>query len=127
MGRVALVAVLLTALAVPAVASAAAGPPPGKYSTKIAAPPPLKGTWTLTFARNGTYTIAQAGRVVVRGHDFSVGSQIKFSKETGPKACTADGYYNFKRTGKTLTFHSLSDKGCAGRALVLGHRFTFAG
>ena len=54
-----------------------------------------------------------------------MGSQIKFSKETGPKACNSDGYYNFKRTGKTLTFQSLSDKACVGRALVLSHRFTF--
>lgn len=55
------------------------------------------------------------------------GSQVKFSQETGSKACPSTGYYNFKRSGKTLTFAKLSDPKCAGRAFVLSHSFKFAG
>ena len=114
------------ALALPSLALAD-GPPAGKYSAKITTPPELKGTWVLSFAKSGTYTITQAGKVVVRGHDLSVGPQMQMYKETGSKACPSTGYYNFKRTGKTLTFAKLSDPKCAGRAFVLSHAFTFAG
>lgn len=127
MKRFAAIASLLMVMAVPSVALAADGPPPGKYTAKIAAPAALKGTWTLSFAKNGTYTIARGGKIVVRGHDLSVAPQMQFSNETGPLACKSAGYYNFKRSGKTLTFEQLSDKGCSGRALVLSHRFTFVG
>ena len=114
------------ALAPPSLALAS-GPPAGKYTAKITAPAALKGTWALTFAKSGTYTISQAGKVVVRGHDFSVGPQMKMFKETGSKACTSIGYYDVKRTGKSLTFKKLSDPGCAGRAFVLSHVFKLAG
>jgi hypothetical protein len=124
MRRLAILAALLAAPALPALALAADGPPPGKYTGKLTAPARLKGTWALTFAKNGTYVIAQNGKIVVRGHDLSIGPQMQLYKETGPLACTALGFYNFKRTGKTLTFEQLSDKKCAGRALVLSHRFT---
>jgi hypothetical protein len=125
MKRLAVIAALLTAMALPSLALAADGPPPGKYTAKIAAPAALKGTWTLSFAKNGTYTISLNGKIVVRGHDLSIAPQIQFYKETGSKACKSLGFYNFKRSGKTLTFDQLNDKGCAGRSLVLSHRFTF--
>jgi len=125
MKRFAAVAAVLAMLAAPALAQAGDGPPPGIYTAKIAAPAALKGTWTLSFARNGTYAISQNGKVVVHGHDLSIGPQIQLYRETGPKACKALGFYNFKRSGKTLTFSSLHDPGCAGRAVVLSHRFTF--
>ena len=114
--------VFATALALPALALGD-GPPAGKYSAKITTPAALKGTWTLTFVKSGTYTISQAGKVVVRGHDLSIGPQMQMYKETGPKACKAIGFYNFKRSGKTLTFSKLSDPSCAGRVFVLSHRF----
>jgi hypothetical protein len=114
------------ALALPSLALAD-GPPAGKYAAKITTPLELKGTWVLTFAKNGTYAITQAGKVVVRGHDLSVGGQMQMSKETGSKACTSIGYYNFKRSGKTLRFSKLSDPKCAGRAFVLSHSFKLVG
>jgi hypothetical protein len=114
-------AIAALALALPS-AALASGPPAGTYTARITAPAPLKGTWALTFAK-GTYTIAQAGKVVVRGRDLAVGSQIKMYGETGSKACLSAGYYTFKRTGKALTFSKLSDPRCAGRALVLSHSF----
>jgi hypothetical protein len=124
MKRLGILAALLAALALPSLAPAADGPPPGKYTAKITTPAALKGTWTLSFSKNGTYTIARNGKIVVRGHDLSIAPQMQFSKETGPLACKSLGFYNFKRTGKTLTFEQLSDKKCAGRELVLSHRFT---
>jgi len=114
------------ALALPSLAFAS-GPRAGKYTAKITTPAEFRGTWALTFAKSGTYTISQAGKVVVRGHDFSVGPQMKMFKETGSKACTSIGYYDFKRGGKTLTFKKLSDSGCAGRAYVLSHVFKLVG
>jgi hypothetical protein len=122
MKRLALIASLIAALAVPSLALAD-GPPAGKYTAKITTPAVLKGTWMLTFVKSGSYTISQNGKVVVRGHDLSVGPQMQMYKETGSKACKSIGFYNFKRTGKTLTFMKLSDPGCAGRALVLAHSF----
>jgi hypothetical protein len=124
MRRLGMLAAVVAAAALPAPALAADGPPPGTYKAKIAAPAQLKGTWALAFAKNGTYTIARNGKIVVRGHDLSIAPQMQFYKETGPLACKALGFYNFKRSGKTLTFEQLNDKKCAGRALVLSHRFT---
>ncbi|HET6174148.1 MAG TPA: hypothetical protein VFD90_16170 [Gaiellales bacterium] len=112
------------ALALPSLALAS-GPADGTYKAKIATPAQLKGTWSLSFAKGGAYTIAQGSKVVVRGHSLSVAPQIKFAKETGPLACTSPGYYNFKRSGQTLSFKKLSDS-CGGRALILAHRFTLA-
>jgi hypothetical protein len=100
MRRLAFLWALLAALALPSLALAG-GPPAGKYTTKILTPPPLKGTWAISFARGGRYTIRQNGAVVVRGTYLSVAPQIEFSKESGSK--------------------------CVGRAYVLGHRFTLAG
>ena len=115
MRRLAVIAALLTAPVLPALAQAADGPPPGKYTATVKAPAPLKGTWTLNFAKNGTYTIAQNGKTVVHGHDLSIAPQIQFYKETGPKACKSLGFYNFKRSGKTLTFEQLNAR--AARAV----------
>jgi hypothetical protein len=126
MKPLALIASLIASLAVPSLALAD-GPPAGKYTAKITTPAVLKGTWTLTFVKSGSYTIAQGGKIVVRGHDLSIGPQMQMYKETGSKACKSIGFYNFKRTGKTLTFTKLSDPGCAGRALVLSHSFKLAG
>jgi hypothetical protein len=125
MKRLAVAAALVAALALPSLALAG-GPPAGKYTTRITTPPELKGTWAISFASGGKYTIRQNGTVVVRGHYLAVAPQIEFGKETGSKACPAVGYYDWKRRGKALTFHKLSDPKCAGRAFVLGHPFTLA-
>jgi hypothetical protein len=112
--------------ALPSLARAADGPPPGTYTAKITSPAALKGTWALTWVKNGTYRIARNGKVVVKGHDLSIGPQMQLSKETGSLACKSIGFYNFKRTGKKLAFSKLSDPSCAGRALVLSHVFKLA-
>jgi hypothetical protein len=123
MRRLAVVAsVVAAALALPALALAD-GPPAGKYSAKITSPATVKGTWVLTWVKNGTYTVVQNGKIVVKGHDLSIGPQMQLYKETGSRACKSLGFYNFKRSGKTLTFEKLSDPRCAARAFVLSHSF----
>jgi hypothetical protein len=119
MKRLALVASVLALLALPSFALAGASLP-GTYTTKITTPPEFKGTWALTFAKAGTYTITERGKVVVRGRYVSLGSQITFSKETGPLACTKLGDYTWKRAGTKLAFTRESDA-CVGRRYVLEH------
>jgi hypothetical protein len=124
MRRLAAVASMIALLALPSVALAA-GLPPGKYTAKVTTPANLKGTWVLNFARGGTYTIADNGAVVVRGH-FTSTSMIYLSGEKGPAACPQFGVYRWKRSGKTLRFTKVSDP-CAGRVAVLHNPFTAAG
>ena len=121
MTRLAILASLAVALVLPSLALASA-PPAGTYTTKIATPPELKGTWALTFTKQATYTITLNGKLAIRGHSAG-GAKLLFTKETGPKACPTVGKYTWKRTGKTLTFTKLSDP-CVGREFVLGHVFT---
>jgi hypothetical protein len=119
-----MLAAVVAAAALPAPALAADGPPPGTYKAKITAPARLKGTWSLAFAKNGTYTITRNGKIVVRGRDLSIAPQMQLSKETGPLRLQGARLLQLQRSGKTLTFERLNDKKCAGRALVLSHRFT---
>ena len=123
MRRLAVVASMIAALALPSVVLAGTLPL-GKYTTKVKTPARLKGMWVLSFLKGGKYTITDNGAVVVRGH-FTSTSRIYLSNETGPAACPQFGAYAWKRTGKTLRFTKLSDP-CAGRATVLGHLFTAA-
>ena len=124
MKRLIVAASLIAALALPSLAFAASAPM-GSYSTKLTTPKQFKGTWVMTFAKGGTYTIKLNGKVVVRGHDLSIGSQIQFEGETGPAACPTPGFYTFKKSGKKLTFSKIHDPAsCSGRSYVLGHPFT---
>jgi hypothetical protein len=121
MKRLALVASVAAVLALPSFALAG-GSLPGTYTTAITTPPEFKGTWALSFAKANTYTISERGKVVVRGHYASLGSEITFSKETGPLACKQFGDYHWKLTGKKLAFTRVSDP-CVGRKYVLEHPF----
>jgi hypothetical protein len=125
LNRFVIVASLLAALVLPSLAFAGSGLS-GAYSTKIGTPKEFKGTWTMTFANGGTFTIKLNKTVVVRGHDLALGSQIQFEGEKGPAACPTTGFYTYKRAGKKLTFTRIHDVACAGREYVLGHPFTAA-
>ena len=121
--RVAPAVAVLAALALPSLALA--GPTlTGTYTTKIGAPAELKGSWSLTFAKGGGYTVARAGQIVIRGKYSTSGSKITFSHETGPLACPKTGTYTWRRSGNTLGFARRSDAACTGRAGVLAHGFT---
>jgi hypothetical protein len=121
--RAALAAAVLAALVLPSLALGSATLT-GRYTTKIAAPVEFKGSWALTFARGGSYTVVQDGHVVVRGRYSTTGSKITFSHETGPLSCPKAGTYTWRRFANTLRFTRRSDAVCTGRAGVLAHTFT---
>lgn len=119
---------MLTAgLALPAGASAASAFP-GKYRTKLSAPAQFKGTWTLTFTKSGTYSVALGASVLVNGRYTVSGSKITLGHEKGPASCAPAGTYSFKRTGSSLKLTKVSDSvaKCAGRIMVLTHPLTAA-
>lgn len=125
MRRLAALATIIAALALPSLALAGNSTLPlGKYSAKIRSPAQLKGTWVLDFLQGGKYTITDNGAVVVRGH-FTSTSRVYLSNEVGPAACPQFGVYGWKRAGKTLTLRKVSDP-CVGRATVLGRSFAAA-
>ena len=121
MRRLAALASIIAALALPSVALAASSPV-GTYTATIKTPAALKGTWVLSFKKGGTYAISDNGAVVVRGH-FTSTPRVSLSKETGPAACPQVGTYTWKRAGKKVTFSKVSDP-CPGRSAVLSHPFT---
>jgi hypothetical protein len=127
MRRLALLLMITAGLVLPAAASAA-GPFPGKYTTKLASPAQFKGTWTLTFTKAGTYTVALKGAVLVNGKYTVSGSKITLGHEKGPASCGPAGTYSFKRTGASLKLTKVSDSAakCAGRIMVLTHGLTAA-
>ena len=97
----------------------------GNYATTIKSPPELKGTWVLSLANGGTYTVVDNGQVLVRGRYATTGSRITFGHETGNGACAKTGTYTWKKTGKTLTFTRVSEStDCRGRSAGLAHTFT---
>jgi hypothetical protein len=121
MRRVVFALAVVAALIVPA-SGAAALTLKGTWTTKIATPAQLKGTWGLHFIGYPKYTITQAGKVVVRGHYASVGNQIQFNDDSGPLKCKQFGVYTVALTAKAISFKRTSDP-CTGRSFVLGHRF----
>ena len=97
----------------------------GTFTTTIKTPAELKGTWVLTFAKGGTYTVAGNGHLVVRGKYSTTGSKIAFGHETGDGACAKSGTYTWKKAGKTLKFTRVSDSPlCSGRIRVLAQTLT---
>jgi hypothetical protein len=106
----------------------AAGPLSGKYQTRIASGQ-LKGTWTISFVPNGTYTVKRPFPGLVRGKDTFSGSTVTFNHEgTSPDGtCNQKpGKYRFTVTGKTLKLTLISDS-CVGRRAVLSHKLTNVG
>jgi hypothetical protein len=99
----------------------------GKYRTTIKSPAEFKGTWVLTLAKGGTYTVVHNGQnqILVHGRYSATGSKITFAHETGDGACAKSGTYTWKKTARTLKFTRVSDSPlCSGRSGVLAHTFT---
>ena len=117
-----LVLVAIVALASSSVALAAGGLP-GTYKTTVSSPAQLKGTWSLTLAKGGTYTVAWNGQTVARGRYAATTTTITLDRERG-SGCTGAGMYAWKKSGKTMTFvRKRESTSCQARATVLGHRF----
>ena len=115
--------VATVALGVCSVAVAAGGLS-GTYTTTVKSPAALKGTWAITFAKGGSYTVRVNGETVARGRYTSTAKTITLDREQG-SGCTGAGTYAWKRSGKMLTFvRKRETASCQARALVLGHRFT---
>lgn len=117
------VAVIVAALALSSVAPAAGGLS-GTYKTTIKSPAQLKGSWVLTLAQGGSYTVAVNGQPVARGKYTSTAKTITFDRERG-SGCTGAGTYAWKKSGKTVSFtRKRETASCQARAAVLAHRFT---
>jgi hypothetical protein len=112
-----------TALAISSVALASGGLS-GTYQTTIKSPAQLKGTWSLTFAKGGKYTVAVNGQSVARGWYSTTGTTVTFARERG-SGCSGAGTYAWRKSGKTVTFtRKRESSSCQARATVLAHRFT---
>ena len=119
--RLACVAVVLLALAASSVALAAGGVV-GTYTTTVNSPPQLKGKWSLTLAKGGTYTVALNGKALARGSYAATLTTITLRE---PDGCGGTGTYAWKKSGKTMLFiRKRESPSCPERAAVFAHRFT---
>jgi len=116
----------VAALALSSFAVAATGLS-GTYRTTIKSPAQLKGTWSIAFAKGGTYAVAVNGQPVARGTYRSTAATITFTRERG-SGCAGVGTYGWKKSGKVVTFTRKREaSSCQARATVLAHRFTQVG
>jgi hypothetical protein len=96
----------------------------GTYKTTLKTPAQLKGTWALTLAKGGAYTVAWNGHRVARGSYSTTRRTITFAHERGSD-CAGTGTYAWTKTGTTVTFvRKRESSSCQARATVLAHRFT---
>jgi hypothetical protein len=126
------VAVAIALLASALYGCGGASGPTGTYTTYIPGPTGrhgnlVAGKWTVTFAKNGTYTITSGPEVAL-----SVGRRSHYRGTTfviataNPGPCGAPhgtGTYTLKLTGATLRFVRVKDP-CQLRALILGFPYT---
>ena len=114
-------AVVTLALAVSSVALAAGGVV-GTYTTTVNSPPQLKGNWSLTLTKGGTYKVALNGKALARGTYTATATTITLRE---PAGCGGTGTYAWKKSGKTMRFiRKRESSSCPERAAVLAHRFT---
>jgi hypothetical protein len=105
-------------------AAAASGGLSGTYQSTIKSPAQLQGTWALTLAKSGAYTVKLNGQAVARGGYSTTATTITFAHERG-SGCTGAGTYAWKKSGNIVTFTRKRDSSsCQARAAVLAHRFT---
>jgi hypothetical protein len=117
----ALLAALVAAVVMSSVAFAAGGLS-GTYTTTIKSPAQLKGKWSLTLKKGGTYMVAMNGKALARGTYSATATTITLREPTG---CGGSGTYAWKRSGKTMSFtRTRESTSCQVRAAVLAHRFT---
>jgi hypothetical protein len=118
-----LVVIAVAALAMSSVALAA-GSVTGTYATTIKSPSQLKGKWSLTLVKGGTYAVVWNGQVVARGKYSATPKTITFDHERG-SGCTGAGTYAWAKAGRIVTFTRKKESiSCQARAAVLAHRFT---
>jgi hypothetical protein len=89
---------------------------PGPQAEKLA------GTWTVSFAADGTYTVRQGETEHVQGTYTVTGDEVTMNDTHGDFACVGDeleGVYRVRREGQTLTLTKVKDDSCQGRAVIL--------
>jgi hypothetical protein len=127
MKRLIPVAALACAIVLAAEATAAGSPLTGQFQTVISGKnSALNGTWVLSFAPNGFYTVAKKPRlntVLVAGSSAISGKKLLLSDLQGRLACKAPAAYMFNLSGKTVRFKKLNDP-CAGRLALLKASWT---
>ena len=115
-------AVVVVALTLCSVALGAAGVT-GTYTATIKSPTEIKGTWVVTFARGGRYTVALNGKGLARG-TYSASATTITLRESSAAGCGGTGTYAWKKSGQTLRFMRKREApACQGRAAVLAHPF----
>jgi hypothetical protein len=125
MKRFAIPAASFVAMLALSTVALASGTLAGKYTATITSPAQLKGTWVLSLAKGGTYTVVDNGQLLIRGKFAATGSKITFGHETGSGACAKTGTYTWKKRGTTLRFTRVTESPlCDGRSAVLAHTFT---
>jgi hypothetical protein len=131
--RLAAFLLCVPALAFAGASVAATSPLQGTWKTMISSPVPLlHGTWEITFAPNGAYTVVKAPNtkaLMVSGTSTVSGSTLTLTDKGGPASCpgsTARARYTFKVTGKTLKLTKISEP-CTGRAVIFAGTFTKVG
>ena len=118
--RIAVIVPILT-LAIVVPPALASGGLSGTYSTKIAKPAMIKGTWKVRFAA-GVDTVYLNGKHEAGGTYRISGSKITF-KRAASGGCHKPGKYSFTLSGKTLKFTKISDP-CPNRPEILARTFT---
>ena len=116
---------VLGGLVLAGTAVAAPTPVAGVYQATIKGKASLlNGTWLISFAPSGAYTVAKepATRLPLIGGVSKVSHQsLSFDDKTGPLACTgaqAKAVYSWSRSGSKLILKPVHET-CAGREAIL--------
>ena len=122
--RIALASAVAAVLAASSVALGAGGPL-GTYKSTIKSPAQIKGTWSVSFKKNGVYAVSLNGRSLARGTWSATATTITLRE---PNGCGGTGTYSWKKSGRVLRFTRKSEAaGCEIRAAVLRHPFAQVG
>ena len=121
--RLALAALVLVTLGLSSAALGAAGGVPGTYTTTITKPSQLKGKWTLTFAKGGTYKVILNGRTLGRG-TYSATATTVTMREPAGHGCGGSGTYAWRKSRTTMRFiRKREAASCGVRGTVLARPF----
>ena len=115
--------VVLAAFGLSSVALGAAGGVRGTYTTTITKPDMLKGKWSLTFAKGGTYKVVLNGRTLGRGTYSATASTVTMREPAG-HGCGGSGTYAWRKSRTTMRFvRKREAASCQVRATVLARPF----
>jgi hypothetical protein len=118
--------VVIAAFGLSSAALGAAGGVRGTYTTTMTKPDMLKGKWTLTFAKGGTYKVILNGRTLGRGTYAATATTVTMREPAG-HGCGGSGTYGWKKSRATMRFTRKREAAsCQVRAIVLARPFRIA-